>query len=175
MWTPRPPPGSYRAARLAVGGCLALVDEALTGKLHRGFAPVRPPGHHAEPDRPMGFCLFNNVAVAAAHVRWLAHGLRRVLVVDLDLHHGNGTQTAFYRDPGCSTCRFHHFRPNPGTGNFGEVGEGPGEGYTVNVPLGRWLGDLELARLVYFIAGAVARDFAPELILVSCGFRPLQA
>jgi acetoin utilization deacetylase AcuC-like enzyme len=141
-------------ALFAVGGLLNLLDEIMAGRGAHGFALVRPPGHHAEPDRAMGFCYFNNVALGAQHL--LAnHGLARVLVVDIDAHHGNGTQLAFYdRDDGAAA----------------ETGEGRGRGFTVNVPIDRRVGDLEYAALLRHLLWPIAGRYQPQFILVSCGF-----
>ncbi|OFV87835.1 MAG: histone deacetylase, partial [Acidobacteria bacterium RBG_16_68_9] len=129
----RASPRSFEAACLATGGCLALIDEVMAGRLRNGFAFVRPPGHHAERDRAMGFCLFNNVAVGAAHLL-RQYGLQRVLVMDWDVHHGNGTQHMFERDPGVLYVSTHQYPFYPGTGALDEVGDGDGTGFTVNLP-----------------------------------------
>ncbi len=167
---------SYRTARLAAGGLLNAVDALLTPDAPRPpasavFAFVRPPGHHAEPDRGMGFCLFNNVAVAAEYaIR--RRGLQRVLIVDWDLHHGNGTQRAFYARPDILFFSTHQFPHYPGTGDFDETGSGPGEGYTVNVPFAGGFGDAEYAAVFRRVLQPIARSFRPELVLVSAGFDP---
>ncbi|MGH7822600.1 MAG: histone deacetylase family protein [Candidatus Binatia bacterium] len=160
---------SYEAARRAAGGVLALVDAVVSGEATNGFAFVRPPGHHAEAVRPMGFCLFNNVAIAAAHLR-AHHGLGRVLVVDWDVHHGNGTQHSFYRDPSVLFVSSHQYPFYPGTGSVREVGEGEGEGFTLNLPFPGGYGDREYVEAYLDIVEPVARQFRPELILVSAGF-----
>ncbi len=160
---------SYTVARLAVGGVFTLLDGIMQGPSARGFAFVRPPGHHAEPDRPMGFCLFNNVALGACYLkrRW---GLSRVMVVDIDAHHGNGTQQAFYDSDEVLFVSCHEFPAYPGTGHMREAGAGRGEGFTVNVPLDRGSGDREFARVIRWLVTPLAREYLPEALLVSCGF-----
>ena len=164
----RASPRSYAAALKAAGAVTDAVDRVLDGALDRAFCLVRPPGHHAEADRAMGFCLFNNVAVGAAHA--LARGLRRVLVVDFDVHHGNGTQHTFESDPRVLYVSSHAYPFYPGTGALGEVGTGPGRGFTVNLPLPGGMGDGEYARVYGEIVAPIARAFDAELVLVSAGF-----
>src|SRR5262249_19509454 len=125
-------PGSVEAAEMAAGATLEIVDALLTGKVTRAVALVRPPGHHARPDQAMGFCLLNNIAAAAAHAR--ARGVERVLVLDWDVHHGNGTQEMFIADPSVLYVSLHQWPFYPGTGAVAETGERDGEGYTINVP-----------------------------------------
>jgi acetoin utilization deacetylase AcuC-like enzyme len=160
---------SYDVARLCVGGVFSLLDEIWQGNGERGFACVRPPGHHAEPGKAMGFCLFNNVALGAEYLR-RTYSVRKIMIVDIDLHHGNGTQTAFYATDEVLFVSAHHFPCYPGTGNFGEVGRGQGEGYTVNIPLSRGRGDEDYGKVIYFLVNPLAQAFQPEIILVSCGF-----
>lgn len=160
---------SYQVALLAAGGVLECVDAICTGRVRRAFAFVRPPGHHAEPDRAMGFCLLNNVALAAAYAR-RAHNLDRVAVVDIDVHHGNGTQAAFYDDPHVLYVSSHQFPLYPGTGDFDEIGVRQGEGYTVNFPLPQGTGDGVFVPLYSRIIGPILDQYAPQLILVSAGF-----
>jgi acetoin utilization deacetylase AcuC-like enzyme len=160
---------SYDVARLAVGGVFTLLDGIWNGMGKRGFACVRPPGHHAEPDKAMGFCLFNNVALGARYLKE-RYSVKRVMIVDIDLHHGNGIQKAFYDTDEVLYVSTHHFPCYPGTGNFGEVGTGRGEGFTVNIPLGKGQGDEEFARIVFFLVNPLAQSYKPEMILVSCGF-----
>jgi len=162
-------PKSYETARLAAGGFLALLDAIMTGQVGNGFAFVRPPGHHAERNRAMGFCLFNNVAVGAEYLRRV-HKLSRVLIVDWDLHHGNGTQHIFERDPGVLYVSTHQYPYYPGTGNFDEVGRGDGEGYTVNLPFPAGFGDAEFAEAFTTVVEPIAHQFAPEFVLISAGF-----
>lgn len=162
-------PDSYAAAILAVGALTTGVDLLLKGEIDNGFAFVRPPGHHAENDRAMGFCLFNNVAVAAHYA--IAHcGLKRVMIVDWDLHHGNGTQHSFYDSDKVLYVSTHQFPFYPGTGDVSETGKGKGEGYTVNIPLPGYQGDADYATIFNDIVVPVGREYKPELILVSCGF-----
>jgi acetoin utilization deacetylase AcuC-like enzyme len=159
-------PESYEIALLAAGAAVQAAEHALdTGET--AFALVRPPGHHAERDKPMGFCLFNNVAVAAAAA--IARGLARVAVVDIDVHHGNGTQWMFYADPKVLYVSTHQFPFYPGTGAADERGTGAGKGYTFNVPLPAGATDADYAAAYQTIA-YVVYDYAPELLLVSAGF-----
>jgi acetoin utilization deacetylase AcuC-like enzyme len=159
---------SVEVARLAAGSLVAMVDAMLSGTARRGVALLRPPGHHARPARAMGFCLLNNIAVAAAHAR--ASGLQRVAVVDWDVHHGNGTQEMFWRDAGVLYVSTHQFPFYPGTGDIDETGEGEGAGYTVNVPLAAGGGDAVYASAFERVVLPVVESYAPELILVSAGF-----
>lgn len=160
---------SFETARRAVGGVFSLLDDILSGPSRRGFAAVRPPGHHAEPDRAMGFCLFNNAALGACYLRH-ARGLDRVMIVDIDAHHGNGTQASFYDSCDVLFISMHQFPCYPGTGNIGEIGVGPGEGYTVNVPLKKGMGDREFVQVIDRLVAPLACAHAPGMILVSCGF-----
>jgi acetoin utilization deacetylase AcuC-like enzyme len=130
---------------------------------------VRPPGHHAEPDRGMGFCLFNNTALGARYLQQ-RHGLKRILVVDIDAHHGNGTQAAFFDTDTVLCVSIHQFPGFPGTGRLGEVGRGRGEGYTVNVPLRKGHGDADFLCILNFLVRPLARAYQPEILLVPCGF-----
>jgi acetoin utilization deacetylase AcuC-like enzyme len=161
-------PHSYAAALKAAGAVTDAVERVLDGRLDRAFCLVRPPGHHAESDRAMGFCLFNNVAVAAAHA--LARGLSRVAVIDFDVHHGNGTQHMFEPDPRVIYVSSHAFPFYPGTGSLREVGVAAGRGYTVNLPLPGGMGDGDYARVYRDIVEPIARAFDAELVLVSAGF-----
>jgi len=160
---------SYETALSAVGGVIECVEAIASGRLKRGFAFVRPPGHHAEPDKAMGFCLFNNVALGAAHARRL-HGMKRIAVVDIDLHHGNGTQACYYFDPGVLYVSTHQFPYYPGTGDFGEIGAGEGKGFTVNLPLPGGTGDDTFVPLYRRVVAPILDQYKPELILVSAGF-----
>ncbi len=159
---------SYRAALWAVGGALAAVDAVLEGKFSSVFCAVRPPGHHALRSKAMGFCIFNNVAVAAHYAR--NKGVERVLIVDWDAHHGNGTQEAFYQDPSVFYFSTHQWPFYPGTGKAEERGEGPGLGYTLNCPLPPGSGDEEFFRVYDREFLPLARDYRPGLILVSAGY-----
>lgn len=159
---------SYDAALLAAGAGIAAVERAIA-EHRRAFMLVRPPGHHARPSRGMGFCLFNNVAVAAAHALD-ATGLERVLIVDWDVHHGNGTHESFYADPRVLFFSMHEADHYPGTGFVDEVGAGKGEGFTINVPLRAGDGDGAVLAAFDSLLLPVAREFKPQLILVSAGY-----
>ena len=161
-------PGSYQAARLAAGSLLTVCDAVLAGEVRNGFALVRPPGHHAERDRALGFCLFNNVALAAAWLR--KRGMRRVAIIDWDLHHGNGTQHLFEDDPSVLYVSTHQFPCYPGTGAVDEVGRGAGAGRTLNLPFPPGFGDAEYARAFDEVVLPICRAFAPDFVLVSAGF-----
>lgn len=160
---------SWKAAAMAVGGLLSLIDSVVKGDLRNGFALVRPPGHHAENCRAMGFCLFNNIALAARHALRL-EGINKVAVVDWDLHHGNGTQNCFYEDPNVLFISTHQYPHYPGTGSLMEVGSGDGEGYTVNIPLPAGAGDQEYMVVFLDLILPVLEAFGPDIILVSAGF-----
>ena len=161
-------PDSHEVALLAAGAVLSGVDHVLAAGLGaRAFAMVRPPGHHAERNRAMGFCLFNNVAAGAAHAR--ASGLSRVAIVDYDVHHGNGTQWAFYDDLAVLFISSHQFPFYPGTGAAEDTGSGPGAGFTANFPLEAGATDADYERVYATVAGLL-RQFRPELILLSAGF-----
>lgn len=162
-------PGSIDAALLAAGAAIDAVDAVMTGAAGSAFALVRPPGHHAEPARAMGFCVFNNIAIAAAHAK-ARHGCRRVLIVDWDVHHGNGTQAAFYSDSSVLFVSAHQFPFYPGTGSANELGEGEGLGYTINLPMPAGLGDGDYAAAFDLVVRPIADAFAPDLVLVSAGF-----
>jgi acetoin utilization deacetylase AcuC-like enzyme len=161
-------PGSVGAARTAAGGAIELVNALMDGRATRGVGLFRPPGHHARPSGAMGFCLLNNVAVAAAHAR--ARGAERVMIVDFDVHHGNGTQESFYADPNVLFISLHQFPLYPGTGDVGELGAGEGRGRTVNVPLSPGADDAVYAAAFERIVAPVCADFAPNVVLVSAGF-----
>ncbi len=161
--------GSWRAAILAVGGVFTAMDQIYSGIAPNGFALVRPPGHHAERDQAMGFCLFNNVALGAYYARHVL-GLKCILIVDWDLHHGNGTQHSFYQNSEVLYFSTHQFPYYPGSGAASQTGEGEGEGFTVNVPLRAGAGDMEYAAIFNHILTPVARQFSPDFILVSAGF-----
>jgi len=163
-------PGSWEAALHGAGGAVAVVDEVLGDAGARVAVSVhRPPGHHAEVERSMGFCLFNNVAVAARHARD-AHGVARVLVLDFDVHHGNGTQDVFYGTDEVLFVSIHQWPLYPGTGAAGETGRGAGAGFNVNLPVPPGSGDAVFGSLVEHVAVPLAKAYAPELILVSAGF-----
>jgi len=160
---------SYDIARLAAGGALLAVDAALGGGAPAAMALVRPPGHHAGPHTGMGFCLFNNAALAARH-GLEAYGLARVMILDWDVHHGNGTQDIFYREPRVVFCSLHQENWYPGTGAFEEIGDGPGEGTTVNIPLPAGIGDGGYAHLWEEVVLPLLAAVAPGLLVISAGF-----
>jgi acetoin utilization deacetylase AcuC-like enzyme len=162
-------PDSFKTALLAAGGVLTAVEAVIEGAADNAFAIVRPPGHHALPGRAMGFCFFNNVAIAAAYLTRM-RGLRRVMVVDWDLHHGNGTQDIFYRSPEVLYVSTHQFPFYPGTGALDEVGADAGAGFTANAPMPATFGDGEYLRVFDDLLMPIGRQFKPEFILVSCGF-----
>ncbi|HSF99831.1 MAG TPA: histone deacetylase [Vicinamibacterales bacterium] len=161
--------GTFEAACLAAGGAIELVDAVLDGEIDSGFAALRPPGHHAEADRAMGFCFFNNVAVAAEHLR-SKRGLERVLIVDWDVHHGNGTQHSFYDDRGVMYASLHQYPFYPGTGGAEEIGRGEGAGFTVNAPMPAGAGHADYMAAFRELLLPVARQFDPQFVLVSAGF-----
>ena len=160
---------SYEAASLAAGAAVAAVEMAVSGTIDNAFCLVRPPGHHAEHNRAMGFCLFNNVAVAARYAIERL-GLARVLIVDWDLHHGNGTQNAFYDTDTVLYFSTHQSPHYPGTGAAGEIGSDRGKGFTVNVPLPGGLDDHAYVTVFNELLAPIARQYQPELILLSAGF-----
>ena len=162
-------PDSYRVAKLATGGVLTAVDAVVTGKISNAFAVIRPPGHHALPDRAMGFCLLNHVAIAARYIQ-KKHGLRRILIVDWDVHHGNGTQDVFYDDPSVLYFSTHQFPYYPGSGSAEEQGTGAGLGTTVNVPLPSGSGDAEILKAFREKLIPAAEAFRPDFVLISSGF-----
>ncbi|MGE5124763.1 MAG: histone deacetylase [Betaproteobacteria bacterium] len=161
-------PRTYEAALLAAGAVAEAVTRVLDGRLERAFCAVRPPGHHATADRAMGFCYLNNVAVGAAAA--LAHGLERVALIDIDVHHGNGTQEIFWDDRRVLYVSSHQFPFYPGTGALHEDGGGEGRGFTVNLPLPAGCGDGEYASVYREIVLPIGRAFDPQLVLVSAGF-----
>ncbi|MCP9448058.1 MAG: histone deacetylase, partial [Nitrospira sp.] len=162
-------PGSLTAAYLAAGGALAAVDAVMTKQVDHTFCAVRPPGHHAEAGRAMGFCLFNNVAIAARYVQ-RRYGLTRVLIVDWDVHHGNGTQHSFEDDPSVLFFSTHQYPHYPGTGRETERGKGAGEGFTINVPMEAGQGDEEYRAVFRKVLVPAADDFKPEFVVISAGF-----
>lgn len=162
-------PLSYETARLAAGGLIKAAELIIEGRIQNAFAFVRPPGHHAETARARGFCIFNNVAVAAEHLV-LVHGFRRILIVDWDLHHGNGTQDAFYGRDDVLYFSTHQSPFYPGSGRAGETGQGRGEGFTLNIPLGAGKTGADYTAILQNILRPAADRFKPEFILVSAGF-----
>lgn len=162
-------PDGYDIARLAAGGAMSGVDAVLNREVESAYVLVRPPGHHATPDRGMGFCIFNNVAVAARHAQ-RAHGLRRVAILDWDVHHGNGTQDVFYDDPDVLFISLHQEGLFPAdSGLVEQVGGERGRGATVNVPLPPGSGDATYEAVMERVVAPIVRQFDPELLLVSCG------
>jgi acetoin utilization deacetylase AcuC-like enzyme len=161
-------PGSVPAARRAAGSAVALVESLHANRARTGFALPRPPGHHALTDRAMGFCILNNVAVAAAHARAL--GRERVLVLDWDVHHGNGTEAMFYSDPTVLVVSLHQYPNYPGTGAAHDLGRGDGRGHNVNLPLPPGATDSVYAAAFERLVLPVIEAFAPDFALVSCGF-----
>lgn len=160
---------SYDAALMAAGGLVEATRAVLDGEVDNAFALVRPPGHHALRSRGMGFCLFNNVAVAA-HYALAERGLERVLIMDFDVHHGNGTQDEFEADPATMYISTHQYPHYPGTGHWNETGRGAGAGSVVNVPLGGGVGDEGFARILAEVVGPAAWRFQPQLMLISAGY-----
>ncbi len=161
--------GTYEAALRAAGGAVALVDALLRDGDPCGVSALRPPGHHAERARAMGFCFFNSIAVGAAHAV-AAHGAERVLILDWDVHHGNGTNDIFHADPSVLFCSIHEWPLYPGTGPADDVGSGPGEGFTVNLPGPGRSGDAVHASLVEHVVVPLIRAWEPQLVLISAGF-----
>ena len=162
-------PGSLAAAYLAAGAALAGVDAIMAQRAQHVFCAVRPPGHHAEADRAMGFCFFNNVAIAARYVQ-KRYGLRRVLIVDWDVHHGNGTQHSFDEDPSVLFFSTHQYPHYPGTGRAAERGSGAAEGLTINVPMEAGEGDDEYRTVFQKVLVPAADAFKPEFVIISAGF-----
>jgi acetoin utilization deacetylase AcuC-like enzyme len=160
---------SYQTALLAAGGVLQCVDAICSGNFQRVFAFVRPPGHHADRERASGFCLFNNVALAAAYAI-KKYNYQRIAIVDTDVHHGNGTQSCFYTNPRVLYISSHQYPFYPGSGSIGEIGRGEGKGYTLNFPLPEGIGDSSFVPIYSRIIAAVLDQYAPQLILVSAGF-----
>ena len=162
-------PRTYEVARLGAGAAVVAVDLVLGARPGaRALALVRPPGHHAERGRAMGFCFFNNIAIAAAHAR--ARGLQRVAIVDYDVHHGNGTQWSFYSDPTVLFISSHQYPYYPGTGAAGDIGRDAGQGFTINLPLAAGATDADYERAYMKVALPILTRFRPELILISAGF-----
>jgi acetoin utilization deacetylase AcuC-like enzyme len=161
--------GGDRVARLAAGGTIAATDRVMAGEVDAAYALVRPPGHHAMADKGMGFCVFNNAVVGARYAQ-RQHGAERVLIFDWDVHHGNGTQAAFWSDPSVLFVSLHQddLYP-PGWGAVDQVGLGEGEGFTVNIPLPAGAGNRAYAEAIARIVDPIARQFDPDLVIVSAG------
>lgn len=164
-------PTSFHVALLATGALLGCCDAVVHGRVKRSFAAVRPPGHHAEPDRPMGFCLFSNIAIAARYLQQ-AHGVGKIAIVDFDVHHGNGTQAVFETDPGVLFISLHQDPRTcyPGTGYASETGKGAGRGFTLNIPFDPGTGDDGYQRAFTEQVIPKLDAFAPEVLLISAGF-----
>jgi len=165
---------SWEVARLAAGAVIQAVEEVGKGNLKNAFCAIRPPGHHALRDRAMGFCFLNNIAIAAAHLIE-EHSCARILIVDWDAHHGNGTQHIFYSDPKVFYFSLHQYPFYPGTGAASETGDGVGKGVTLNIPLAAGSGDEEFFRAIKEKLLPAAQDFKPQFILISAGFDAHQA
>jgi len=162
---------SFAVSLLAVGGFIRLLDAVASNECRNGFALVRPPGHHALRNRAMGFCLFNTMAIGAEYLKRV-HGAKKILIMDWDVHHGNGTQDAFYADPSVLFISTHQYPFYPGSGAANETGTGAGEGYTVNIPLPAGCADAEYAQAFHDIVVPAAEKFMPDWLLVSAGFDP---
>jgi acetoin utilization deacetylase AcuC-like enzyme len=160
---------THEAALAAVGGVLELSDAIQSSRVRNGFALVRPPGHHAERSRAMGFCIFNNIAIAARYLEQ-KYNLKNILIVDFDLHHGNGTQHSFYNDKGVLYFSTHQYPYYPGTGGHEEIGDGAGRGYTINIPMSYGMGDEDYLYAFRDILVPVAEAYLPDFILISAGF-----
>ena len=161
-------PASYQAALEAAGGAIAIVTAVAEGRASSGFALVRPPGHHASATRASGFCLMNNIAIATRYAQSL--GFHRVMIVDFDVHHGNGTQDLFEQDPSVLYLSTHQSGIYPGTGGLNEVGRGEGTGSVVNIPLPPRAGDQAFASITELVIAPVAERFSPDILLISAGF-----
>lgn len=162
-------PNSYDVALYAAGGVIKATEAVMNGEVASAFALVRPPGHHATPQRAMGFCLFNNVAVAAKYAL-ARYGLEHILIIDFDVHHGNGTQEAFYDNPQVLYVSTHLYPFYPGTGDIDETGGGEAEGTTLNIPLPSGSGDAEYEQVFAQIVAPAAKRFKPQFMLVSAGY-----
>lgn len=161
-------PASYQAALEAAGGAIAIVSAVAEGRARSGFALVRPPGHHASATRASGFCLMNNIAIATRFAQSL--GFHRVMIIDFDVHHGNGTQDLFEQDPSVLYLSTHQSGIYPGTGGVNEAGRGEGTGSVVNIPLPPRAGDQAFAAITERVITPIAERFAPDVLLISAGF-----
>lgn len=162
-------PESFEVALHAAGGVMNAVDAVIEGRVRNAFCVVRPPGHHATPNRGMGFCIFNNVAIAARHAQ-RRHGVERVLIIDWDVHHGNGTQDIFYQDGSVLFFSTHQYPWYPGTGRAEETGEGKGKGKIINSPLPAGSGSAEVGAAFRMKLLPAAENFRPDLVMISAGF-----
>ena len=160
---------SWSTARLAAGGVFSLLDGIMSGRASRGFAFIRPPGHHAGPSKGMGFCIFNNIALGAKYLKQ-KYKVSRVMIIDIDAHHGNGTQEVFYDTDEVLFVSIHESESFPGTGRVEQTGQGKGKGFTINIPLEKGSRARDIGRALYFLAGPVAQEYNPDMILVSFGF-----
>jgi len=160
---------SFDVALVAAGGALVLADRVVTGELQNGFGLIRPPGHHAEKDMALGFCIFNNVAILARYLQQ-QHGLGKILILDWDVHHGNGTQHTFYDDPSVLYISTHQYPFYPGTGSSSETGSGRGTGYTLNCPMRAGSGNSEYEQAFHEKILPKIDEFKPEFMIISAGF-----
>jgi len=160
---------SLPAAKLATGGCFSLADRIMEGDIDYGFGLIRPPGHHATPGRGMGFCIFNNVALTAEYLR-NNYGLRRILILDFDVHHANGTQEIFYESNEVMVCSIHQTGLFPFSGEQEELGSGAGKGFSINIPVHAQFGDSEYTYLLGRTLQGIVEQYLPQFILVSAGF-----
>ena len=160
--------GTFEAALYAAGGVIEAIDRCKKGEIERAFCAVRPPGHHAESGKAMGFCIFNNVAVGARYAQ--KRGYRKIFIIDFDVHHGNGTQHIFEEDDTIFYFSTHQYPHYPGTGSGSEKGKGKGEGYTYNIPLNSGSGNNDYLHIYHDILPDIVRRFAPDIILVSAGY-----
>lgn len=160
---------SFTTARLAAGGCLEIADAVMSGEINHGFALIRPPGHHAEPGRGMGFCILNNIGILAKYLQKKYH-MNRILIIDFDVHHGNGTQEVFYNTNEVLVVSLHQRGIFPFSGVPEEVGKDKGTGYTINVPVFAQFGDCEYTFLLGRLLQSIVEQYMPQIILVSAGF-----
>jgi acetoin utilization deacetylase AcuC-like enzyme len=161
--------GSFEAALYAAGGVIKGIDLVLKGETDNAFAMVRPPGHHALPSRAMGFCVFNNIAIGAKYIQ-KNYKYERILIVDFDIHHGNGTEEIFYEDPGVFYISLHQYPHYPGTGAREDIGRGRGKGFNLNLPMSPGSGDVEYIKVFKDTVIPAANSFKPQVILISAGF-----
>jgi acetoin utilization deacetylase AcuC-like enzyme len=160
---------SYKAALFAAGGVIKGIDLVINGGFSNAFCMVRPPGHHARPSQAMGFCLFNNIAIGARYLQ-NKYNITRILIIDWDVHHGNGTEEVFYEDPAVFYVSLHQYPHYPGTGAREDIGRGRGRGFNLNIPMEAGSSDKEYIKAFQEVIVPKARDFKPEFILISAGF-----